>query len=368
MKSIYLTLLLSFLLLKLSAQISITTTDMPASSDTIRYSSALVNSVGDYTTTGANYNWDFSGLSFITQGIREFKPSLSTPYGFFFLPPKYGEKVQDTVPIPAVPGLSITITDIYDFYKNSSSKYAVEGLGVKLIGLPVPNFYSDEDELYFFPLNYQNRDSSTFKFSTLTTTLIPFAYSKHGYRITEVDGWGSITTPYGTANCIRVVSTQYSIDTLSGTIANFPFKFGFPNYQRTYQWLTNTEKIPYLEVSGNLVANNFIPTQVRYRDSVRIDINNPLGLSVQDLHQDLVTSIYPNPSSDYIDIILPQKDGKINISISDIMGKEVISEVWDGLNQTYNKRRIQVSGLSAGSYLVKLTYKGYSQSIKISKQ
>jgi len=30
------------------------------------------------------------------------------------------------------------------------TKFIAEGLGLKINGIPVPNFYSDEDELYFF--------------------------------------------------------------------------------------------------------------------------------------------------------------------------------------------------------------------------
>lgn len=114
------------------AQITITQAQMPGSSDTIRYSTASLTSVSNFLSTGANHNWDFSSLTPNGQGLRQFKPSLSTPYGFFFLPPKYGEKVIDTVNLPVVSN-SLTITDVYNFYKKSSTQYIVEGLGVKLM-------------------------------------------------------------------------------------------------------------------------------------------------------------------------------------------------------------------------------------------
>ena len=44
------------------AQISITSSNMPVSGDTIRYTNANLNSIGDYTTTGTNYNWLFDTL------------------------------------------------------------------------------------------------------------------------------------------------------------------------------------------------------------------------------------------------------------------------------------------------------------------
>ena len=48
--------------IKINAQITITSANMPSSGDTIRYSNASLASVGDYTATGSNYNWDFSTL------------------------------------------------------------------------------------------------------------------------------------------------------------------------------------------------------------------------------------------------------------------------------------------------------------------
>ena len=100
-----------------TAQIQITSTNMPISGDTVRYSNATLASVGDYTTTGANYTWDFSTLDSTGQGIRKFEPSSATPYFFYFFPPKYGEKTVDSVPIPAIPlgGTTISIKDIYSF-------------------------------------------------------------------------------------------------------------------------------------------------------------------------------------------------------------------------------------------------------------
>jgi len=266
---------LGIISLALKSQISITSVNMPVSGDTGRYSNASLSSVGDYTTTGANHNWDFSTLDSTGQGMRFFQPSSATPYAFYFFPPKYGEKTLDTVPIPSFPGITIpiSITNIYSFYKkNGTTSFNAEGLGLTLSGIPIGTTAqgNNDDELYFFPLNYLDHDSSTFNFSTPSFSAIPFTYKKHGYRITDVDGWGTITTPYGTEACLRVVTTQYSIDTIKISALPAPFnKFGFPNYVRSYQWLTLTEKIPYLEVSGNIIGGNFTATQARYRDKLR---------------------------------------------------------------------------------------------------
>jgi hypothetical protein len=347
----------------LKSQITITSANMPNSGDTIRYSNARLSSVGDYTTTGTNHNWLFDSLIATSQDIRHFYPALSTPYFIFFFPPKYGEKTQDTVINVTIPTVGpISITDVYSFYKKTSTVFAAEGLGLKINGIPVPNTYTNEDEIYKLPLNYGTRDSSTFKFSTPSTTLIPFVYTKQGYRITETDGWGSITTPYGTSACLRVVTTQYSKDTISATIAGFPFKLGFPNYQRSYQWLTLGERIPFFEVSGIVNGTNFTPNQARYRDV----ITNFVGIKT--LSNDLSVSAYPNPSSNQLTIMAPKSNDAIKAEFVDLQGKTVLVKDLTHNSEVLNQHKIDISSLAKGLYILNLSNLEGKQTIKISIQ
>lgn len=350
-------------LIKLSAQISITSTNMPVINDTFRVSIASLSSVGDYTATGANYIWDFSTLDSTNQQIRKFQPGSSTPYAFYFFPPKYGEKTLDSIPIPSFSGFSIK--NIYSFYrKNSTTSFNAEGMGLTMNGIPVGVTNSDEDELYFFPLNFGDRDSSTFKMSTPTTTMIPFSYKKQGYRITEVDGWGTITTPYGTAPCLRVVTTQYSKDTITINALMPPFnKFGFPNNMRSYQWLTLGERIPYLEVSGNVVGGNFTPTQARYRDVIRVFA----GIK-ENNHQEVFMSVFPNPANDELNLVLGKTEGTVKIEITDLQGKMIKSLELTNNSGLLNTHSIYVGELSQGLYLLNLNNASGKQSLKFSIQ
>jgi hypothetical protein len=370
MKKNLLLLLINFFTLSLLSQISIVSSDMPVSGDTMRYSNARLSSVGDYTTTGANHSWHFDTLRFTTQGRRDFKQGTSTPYSIFFGLTAYGEKTLDTVPIPTipVPGIpAISITDLYNFYSKTSTKFLAEGLGLKISGIPLPNFYTNEDELYFFPLNYGDRDSSTFRFSTLSNTLIPFQYIKQGHRITEVDGWGTIATPHGTVSCLRVVTTQYSIDTLKGTvtlpiIGTQPFAFGFPNYVRSYQWLATGEHIPYFEVSGTLNGANFNPNQARYRDNYI----NFVGIKEEVLN--IALSVFPNPSTHQLTIVTSKDNGSIKAELVDLQGKVVLSSSLNDNSNMINQHVIDVSGFAKGIYILNLSNLEGKQSLKISIQ
>ena len=279
---------------------------MPSQGDTIRVSLPTTASLfdtgnTDYLTTGANYFWNFTNMNTNEQSVRKFiaPPGL---FSFYFFPPRFGEKVLDSVPLPAIPvgSLTLVIKDVHNFYKkNSTTSFNNVGTGMMVSGIPLgaTAVGSDEDELYKFPLNYGDRDSTTFKFATPTTTLIPFKYKKNGYRITEVDGWGFVSTPMGTEPCIRVVSTQYATDSI--IITSPPLTIPFPNYVRTYQWLTLGEKVPYFEVSGNLLGTTFTPTLVSYRDVARSFV----GIQEQDKTEHAL-AIYPNPAVNELNFVI----------------------------------------------------------------
>ena len=352
----YLLLISAFISISLSAQSPITlgNSNMPGSGDTLRYSNGQISSLGSYTQTGTNFTWNFNSLIPTSQGIRAYKLALLTPYAFFFLGfNEYGEKVADT--LGAGP---ITITNYYNFYKKQSSPqaYLADGAGMTFSSIPVPNYYSDKDELYVFPMTYNNYDSTTFKFSTITSTLIPVKYSKTGSRVTKVDGWGSITTPYGTANCLRIITTQYSQDSIKYT--GVPIGFGFPNNQRSYQWLTTGSKIPYLEVNGSLIGNNYTITQIRYRDSYRTIV----GIKSQ---QDIsAMEMYPNPVKDELTLLGNFKNVKVDFF--NINGESVKTVQTEFNND--KKQIINVSELGSGLYIVRLMSGNNSSYLKLIRE
>ncbi|MBA3662900.1 MAG: T9SS type A sorting domain-containing protein [Bacteroidetes bacterium] len=339
-----------------SAQSPITlgNSNMPSGGDTLRYSNAKLNSIGSFTQTGASFSWNFSTLIPSGQGIRNFKVAFQTPYAFFFFGAnEYGEKIADTI------GQNpFYFTNYYNFYKKqiSPNAYVADGVGLTYNSFPVPNYYSDKDELYNFPMSYPKYDSTTFRFSTITNTQVPVRYSKTGYRVTVVDGWGTVTTPYGTANCLRLVTTQYSKDTVKAN--GFP-AIGFLNYQRSYQWMTLNSKIPYLEISGAYNNGNFAPNQARYRDSVRtfVGIKEYTDLSG--------VSVFPNPATDKL-FFSSENQNTINFEMYDMNGKRIKSAAAIYVNNTLSYANI--SDLKAGVYMIKIMSGGSMRHLKFIKE
>ncbi len=354
MRKIYLLAFTSFLTAVSVAQpITLTSANFPTGGDTVRYTNAQLNSVGNYTQTGANYTWNYTALVYASQGRRDFNLALQTPYAFFFFGSnEYGEKIADN--IAAGP---LTITNYYNYYKKQTTPinaFVADGIGMTFSSIPVPSYFSDKDELYTFPLTYGDYDSTTFKFSTPTTTALPFVYKKTGYRVTKVDGWGTVTTPYGTAPCIRLLTTQYSQDTIKYNA----FAFGFPNNQRSYQWLTATEKIPYLEVTGALAGTNFTPNTVRYRDTYQ----NPAGL-----HESTDISameMYPNPGKDKLWLNFTRK-GEFLVEILGLDGKLIKGGNFDSANIGQS---LDISDLSPSLYIIKVSEKQKAYYYKFIKE
>jgi len=322
-KSLFLIAIISFIVINVNGQITITSSSMPGSGDTIRYSTSVPAGIV-YAPTGTNYFWDYSTLTMLRQDLYEYKAAMQTPYAFYFIGlNKYGLKMTDSIGVG-----TFQFKDVYNFFQKTSTVFKTEGIGFKYNNIPLAGYFSDDDELYQFPLNYSDRDSSNFAFSVSIGTGI--SYSQRGYRINEVDGWGSIKTPYDSVACLRLISTSYGIDSI-----NFNgIGFSFPNIQRSYKWLSTTEKIPVLEISGQYQNNSFNPTQVRYRDIYR----SALGLESNNLENESV--VYPNPSNGMFTVYLDEnKSGQMNIT--DLTGKIIYTS-----NCTTGKNSIDLNSLN----------------------
>lgn len=242
-------------------QIRITGDDMPSVNDTLRLSETFLDSTSAaiYQERGENIEWNFEHLRPLRQTVQKYERAISTPYGFFFIGfNRFGVKQLDSLGVG-----QFQFREVYQYFKSDSREFRVEGIGLKFQGVPLPAYYGDEDEIYQFPLEYNDRDSSTFSFSINLPAL--GSYESVGYRINQVDAWGSIKTPFGEFDCIRVVSDVVSTDSI-GAVG---VKIGIPNVRRSYRWLAKDVEVPILEIEGNFVAERFIPTRVRYRDFYR---------------------------------------------------------------------------------------------------
>lgn len=248
--------------LTLFGQISITNSDMPVSGDTIRYSTANALNLGStWMKKGGSQSWDFSKLTPVSSGLYEYQSALKTKYAFYFFG-QTGLLTADTLG-----GGPLTFTNVYTFYSNSKSVYKAEGIGYTTSGIPLAANYKDEDEIYKFPLEYNDSDVTSFDFEFSIPGQNAFSFKQSGKRTNVVDAWGSITTPYGTyKDVIRVRTFVDEVDTIISVFGKTPIA----RKQLSYKWLSNDEHIPVLEIQGQIDnQGRFTPVTIQYRDSFR---------------------------------------------------------------------------------------------------
>lgn len=198
---------------QLPAQITIKHTDMPTVNDSVLIIVNTTLSGFSQSATGPNYLWDYSALIPDSQRYVKFQSPASTPYAlpFSFLS-TFGIRnyTPDQLPWSL---LGSPPTNVYDFYKESNSAYTIVGEPLTTGTTAVPLPYSASDRVYKFPMNYMQKDSSNMVMSLPNIPGLG-TYVKKQKRLNEVDGWGTLITPYGTFNTLRVKSTLTITDSI----------------------------------------------------------------------------------------------------------------------------------------------------------
>lgn len=256
-----------FLSLMLSAQISITSADMPTPGTMARSTLAdsLTTLQANTSNTGANYNWDFSSLVPLFQRVDTF---ITAPLNYILSYPS--ATVSRRLPVQqgqSGPG-GVTIQSGYEFFRTTSTRFERLGYGGTIQGSPLPLSLvnNPRDIVYRLPLQYDSKDTS---YSEAELNIPNLAYVKQKqWRYNHVDGWGTITTPFGTFDCMRVKSRLVGEDSI--VYNGFPFTQTRPT-RFEYKWLANNEIVPVLQIitqagpGGGTQINN----QVQYRDTLR---------------------------------------------------------------------------------------------------
>lgn len=280
---------IAFLPFFLSAQISVDQSDMPETGDTIRQSLTVNLGSFDFEETGEDHTWDFSDFSHISQSVDTFVAVNETPFLYqilFFFTANLAKKQFE---LDQFEGFQIT--DSYQFFKNSSSSYKEVGVGVTLNGIPLPTLYDDPDVIYKFPLTSGSVDSSMSNYDFD----IPFLGYYGGWkkRVNTVDGWGTLKTPFGTFETIRLKSEVIQFDSLYIDSLGF----GLPIYREftEYKWLGKDMGLPLCTVTDNGLLQS-----VSYIDSLRSSDYT----GIKTVATEVPFTVFPNPAGDHINVSL----------------------------------------------------------------
>jgi len=367
-----LSLILLILIAKVQAQISpdLTRTCAPVAGDSLRYYLAPnpLSFAPLLTQSGPARTWNPGSALLSEQSkVDLYQNATQTPY--FLLFGNYGRKIADSsslfeflglpaqLPIPGLDTLNLPLTNLYEFYNLNNNRWAKTAQGIGLFGLPLPIFYSDADEILNFPLRYNERDTSTFAFEINVPTLAQI--SRSGQRISHADAWGTLTTPYGTFNCLRVRS-RTSIQDSIAISGSAPIGLPARNEIET-SWYTNEggNRGPVLQIIERGVLF-FPPTvqEVRYRDRYRA----PKPPPPPPLTDPGDVVLYPNPCQNTLYLGLHPLDPCSRISFTDVHGKIALDLTSPG-SQIENLPLL----LAPGCYQVQLEaqYGNYSKRLLV---
>ncbi|MEL6633114.1 MAG: PKD domain-containing protein [Bacteroidota bacterium] len=285
MKKILLSVALyGMIMLPLTAQTTYTSADFAAVGDTFVTSrvTAGLNAL-DFAQTGANYTWVYDSLSISDQDVQRYQDPDDAGY---FLTWLTSCVLGGGNPFTC-PGIWASLTDIAEqeldtfslagislqngvtHYRKTTGTLEATIYGVTPsaagLGLPIASSYDDIDTVYRFPLTYQQVDSSD---AVLRANLGGGIVSvQQQRRVNEVDGWGSLTTPFATYPQVlrmkTVITNDDSLTITGGTT------IPLPSTEVEYKWFAPGVGRPVMVASGNITLLGELITEVRFIDSLR---------------------------------------------------------------------------------------------------
>jgi hypothetical protein len=318
-----------------SGQITISENDLPQPGTTYINTTAGIDLTIDPSQTGPGFTWDFQDLVPMISGTDTFTDASGLPviYQLFF----FGANLADKT------GLNInfgqfTIEDVYNVYKSSGSSFEQYGYAGTLTGVPLPIVYNSKDVIYRLPLNYNNTDSSE---SDFEFSLPGLAYlSQQRKRVNEVDGWGTVITPTGTFDALRIKSTLTDEDSLFITSLGYGTTLNLITYE--YKWLATDGGMPVLQINAQDVAGLPVVTQVLYLDTT-------MHTGIVDVIADDHFFIYPNPAVDHVVINSWQMAFPATLTASDATGRILLTE-----NITAPNKTLDISAWCNGLYFLRI--------------
>jgi hypothetical protein len=357
--------------------ITLTRADFPCPSaascglpDSVLYTNASLSGSGlNASSTGPSQNWDMSALGTTSLAYQKFLPMSATPLIFQlvflscdFAQPLLGNQLAGNLPL----------NDAFEYYNyagaGGSGQLEIKGFGANVtipgqpIALPLPANFTSPDILYKFPMAFGNTDSSESGFSVtlpLGTGIGDITIKRKQKRVNIVDGWGSIITPAGTFDVLRLRSSINRVDSL---ITGF-FPLGFPSRPIELKWLGNGKRIPVLQVNGTQTGGTFNPTSITYWGQKAF----PSGLT--HLSSDENIQLYPNPADDFCRVEFEiDNDPEMHITITDAVGRVCAHFHFQYQQSGLHTEYLPLSQLPGGTYVLHCSNKNGLVSRKLMKR
>lgn len=276
----------------------------------------------DQSSAGFDQVWDISGFT----AIAAYKYCFNTYPTASELSEFPGTSKVTTSYIVTSEG---PVVENKTYSSNSEALTGYSDTGLTL------NYFTDNANFGTFPFMYGD-----LHLDTVAGTYVFGAYSGtfEGTMITEVDAYGIMTTTDESPSDVTRLKT---IETLEIT---YP---GFGNVgtviQTTYRYFRENISWPYVK-SINRAIN--IPLLGIDTNTTTIEKSPTAFLSIKDLKSDAGISLFPNPASNKINIVVNQDQKVISLTVIDMLGKVILTK-----NET---KLLDVSSLQKGTYFIKI--------------
>ena len=341
-------LLLAALPLLAQAQTSpvIDRTDMPAPTtgvDTLRLSVAspvLPAAAPPLSRRGANQTWNYAGLAPLTQRVQTFLPIATVTATSLFYAFTFGAlggvnratvAAPQALPLPA----GLPLTDTYQFFATSAATAAVQdfrsvGFGGSLGGTAVPVTYANQaqqDIIYRFPLSFASPADSSNSFFATPAAVAPVGYlSQKRKRVNRPDAWGTLITPFGSFQTVRVVTRLVDHDSVA--LGGTPGQGLDVPLTREYKWLAKGIHVPVLTITTRILAGRETINSVEYRDSY----HRIAPLATRDAATEAGLAAYPNPSAvgRPLTLTVPASSGPLTVTGTDVVGRQLFRRSFGG--------------------------------------
>ncbi|WP_290838549.1 T9SS type A sorting domain-containing protein [Flavobacterium sp.] len=261
-----------------SAQITYEAADFNEAGDAFTVSKASNFLVMNFAATGANHNWNYANLNANSQSEFAWQNPNNAGYKlswclshFYFFTCNNQFNNNFTHASLLSEGFELEdygVSNIVEHARANSSGFANRMRGmtatVSGISLPVTIDYDDPDEIYQFPMNYNDNATSTGHLSMDLNNLgMNFVYDLSTTRTNTVQGWGSLTTPMGTfPSVLKLKSKLVKTESFAYMGITIPIM----TTTISYQWFSKEYGIPVLQADGFELFNIFVPTSVTYLD------------------------------------------------------------------------------------------------------
>ena len=314
-------------------QISLLSSDLTSIGDQIvRY----IDTIPTYGpgNAGANQTWDFSSAVIEDTATTNVVATASTPYASTFSGSDY-----------AMTGATAS----YLYFTHTSANLITNGAAGDLLetGEIIEAPFSDALVLHVFPRTYGSYFNDTYAFqaeadgAAFNVYRIRVTHTGHVYDTT--DGYGTLITPTGTYDALRVKSTDFTTDVVEVKLASFLPWTPFTTVQDTsvsYSWHAKEEMLAIAEYAYDSIGN---PARFTFSTVPPV-----VSTAIADAENDSKLKLYPQPATNTLCNDGLAASDSYQAEVYSVNGKMILTEHLRG-------DCLDVERLTAGMYILRLS-------------